>query len=106
MKALIGKSGFVVLIAVIALLAAAVLRGPHGMDALAGKRKQIQTLQERNATLAAENERKRLRIERLKHSRAEQELEIRERLKMLRPGETQFILPDQPKPEVEETKPQ
>ena len=90
------KSGFISLLAIIALVAVVALRGPNGIPALAEKRKQIQTLQEMNASLAADNERKRIRIEKLKHSRAEQELEIRERLKMLRPGETQLILPDQP----------
>jgi cell division protein FtsB len=58
------------------------------------KRKQIREFQEKNATLSAENQRKRERIQRLKTSRAEQELEIRQKLKMLRPGETQFILPE------------
>jgi cell division protein FtsB len=97
------KSGFISLLAIIALIAVIALRGPNGIPALAEKRKQIQTLQEMNASLAADNERKRIRIEKLKHSRAEQELEIRERLKMLRPGETQLILPDQP--HVEQPKP-
>ncbi len=88
------------LIAIVAVLAVIALRGPNGFPTLADKRKQIQSLQEVNSSLAADNERKRIRIERLKHSRAEQELEIRERLKMLRPGETQLILPDQPKSEA------
>jgi cell division protein FtsB len=100
MKSLLSRSGFVVLFAIIGALAAVVLRGPNGIPALVEKRKEIQTLQEMNASLAADNERKRTRIERLKHSRAEQELEIRERLKLLRPGETQLILPEQPKTET------
>ena len=93
------KSGFISLLVIIALVAVVALRGPNGIPALADKRKQIQALQEMNASLAADNERKRIRIEKLKHSRAEQELEIRERLKMLRPGEKQLILPDESKPE-------
>jgi cell division protein FtsB len=64
------------------------------MPALVERRKQVRELQETNATLAAENQRKRERIEKLKHSKAEQELEIRDRLKLGKPGETQFILPE------------
>ena len=100
MKFLAQKCGLLSLLVVIGVFAVIALRGPNGMPALTEKRKDIQVLQEVNATLAAENERKRARIEKLKNSRAEQELEIRNRLKMLRPGETQIILPDQPKPEA------
>ena len=84
---------------VVFAFAAIALRGPSASPILSEKRRTIEELQDRNATLAAENERKRQRIEKLKHSRAEQELVIRERLKLVRPGETQFILPDQPKSE-------
>ena len=72
------------------------LRGPNGVGALAEKRRQIRVLQEENASLDAENNRKRVRIDLLKNSREAQELEIRERLKLMRPGETQFILPETP----------
>jgi cell division protein FtsB len=70
-------------------------RGPNGVPALMEKRRQITAMQEQNATLAADNQRKRERIEKLDKDRAVQELEIRKRLKLLHPGETQFILPDQ-----------
>ena len=100
MKFLIRKSGFLALVAIVGVFAIIALRGPNGIQALTDKRKEIQSLQEFNASLAAENEHKRLRIEKLKHSRAEQELEIRERLKLLRPGETQLILPEEPKTET------
>ena len=69
-------------------------RGPNGVPALMEKRRQITAMQEQNATLAADNQRKRERIEKLDKDRAVQELEIRKRLKLLHPGETQFILPD------------
>jgi cell division protein FtsB len=95
MKFLAGKSGVIAFFVVIGMFAVVVLRGPDGIPALSEKRKQVQSLQEVNASLAADNERKRVRIEKLKHSRAEQELEIRRRLKLLRPGETQLILPDE-----------
>jgi cell division protein FtsB len=53
--------------------------------------------QEQNAALALENQRRRERIGRLKDSPSEQEMEIRKQLKLVRPGETTFILPDAPK---------
>jgi len=56
-------------------------------------------LEERNAALAHENELRRERLKRLQDSPSEQEMEIRKQLKLLRPGETTFILPDAPKPE-------
>jgi cell division protein FtsB len=97
MNFLVRKSGFIALVAIVGLFAVIALRGPNGIQALMNKRKEIQSLQEFNASMTADNERKRARIEKLKHSRAEQELEIRERLKLLRPGETQLILPEEPK---------
>ena len=70
-----------------------VFRGPQGFATLQQKREELRLLQEENATLAQEIQRKRERIERLRDSAAEQELVIRERLKMSRPGETTYILP-------------
>lgn len=99
MKSALRKFSVIAAALLVFALAGIALRGPSATPILNEKRREIQDLQERNATMAAENERKRLRIEKLKHSRAEQELVIRERLKLLRPGETQFILPDQPKSE-------
>jgi len=55
-------------------------------------------LEEQNAAQAAENERRRDRIRRLQQNTTEQEMEIRKQLKLLRPGETTFILEDPPKP--------
>ena len=97
MKPLLRKSGYIIIVALIGSYAAVTLRGRQGISALTERRKHVRELQEANATLAAENQRKRERIEKLKNSKAEQELEIRERLKLGKPGETQFILPEQPK---------
>jgi cell division protein FtsB len=74
-----------------------ILRGPHGIPAVLEKRRQIRALQEQNADLARENKLKRGRIQQLANNPAEQELEIRKRLKLARPGETVFIIPEQPK---------
>jgi cell division protein FtsB len=71
--------------------------GPQGVQALIQKHREIRELQEHNATLERENEQRRDRIKRLAESRSEQDMEIRKQLKLLRPGETTFILPDAPK---------
>jgi cell division protein FtsB len=97
MNLLIRKTGYLTVFVMVAVCALIALRGPQGIPALMEKRKEIRTLQEQNADLQKENEEKRDRILRLQVSDAEQELEIRNRLKLLRKGETSFILPDQPK---------
>ena len=73
------------------------LRGPHGISALFEQRNQIRQLEDENATLARENEYKRERIRKLNESASQVEIEIRDKLKKLRPGETEFILPETPK---------
>jgi cell division protein FtsB len=73
------------------------LRGPQGVPALMEKWREIRRLEEENANLQRENDYRRERIKKLQESPSEQELEIRKQLKLLRPGETSFILPDQPK---------
>jgi hypothetical protein len=64
------------------------------LQALFDKRREIQRLEELNAERAHENELRRERLKRLEDSPSEQEMEIRKQLKLLRPGETTFILPD------------
>ena len=76
------------------------MRGPQGFGALLERRAEIRQLEEENANLARENGRRRDRIRRLEDSRSEQEMEIRKQLKLLRPGETTFILPEAPPPEA------
>jgi cell division protein FtsB len=73
------------------------LKGPQGIQSLIEKHRQIRELEEQNALTALENQRRRERIHRLETSETEQEMEIRKQLKLLRPGETTFILPDGPK---------
>ena len=81
------------------------LRGPQGVGALLEKRREIRQLQEQNDAVARENQRRRERIRRLEESRSEQEMEIRKQLKLQRPGETTFILPDAPKDAPKPTTP-
>lgn len=72
-----------------------------GVPALIAKQKEIRLLEKDNAGLAREIESRRDRIQRLKQDQSEQELEIRQRLKLVRPGEKVFILqePVSQKPE-------
>lgn len=91
------RAGFVLAALLVAAYGWVALRGPQGIQALIEKRHEIRQLQEENATRALEIKRLRDRIDRLKGSKSEQEMEIRKQLKLQRPGETTFILPDAPK---------
>lgn len=81
----------------VAAYAITALRGPQGVEALLQKYREIRALEAQNTAAAVENQRRKERIERLRSSASEQEMEIRKQLKLLRPGETTFILPDAPK---------
>jgi cell division protein FtsB len=94
------RTGYFAALGIVGVYALIAFRGPQGVPVLREKRKEIQSLQEQNADLIREIDYRRKRIERLRTSQAEQEMEIRDRLKLLRPGETSFILPDQPKTET------
>ena len=67
------------------------MRGPHGVAAFTQKRQEIREIEEGNAALSRENQIKRDYIERLRKSQAEQELEIRRRLKLVKPNEKVFM---------------
>ncbi len=96
-KIVMGGKGALILLAIAIAYAWIAVSGPQGVQALLEKRREIRDLQEQNATLTREIEHRRDRIRRLEGSRSEQEMEIRKQLKLLRPGETTFILPDGPK---------
>jgi cell division protein FtsB len=72
------------------------LRGPDGIPALREKWSEIRDMEEQNAAIQRENDYRRDRIKKLESDSTEQELEIRKKLKLLRPGETSFILPAAP----------
>jgi cell division protein FtsB len=91
------RVGYIVVIALVAAYGCVALRGPQGIQALLEKRREIRQLEEQNSVQALENERRRERIRRLQESSSEQEMEIRKQLKLLRPGETTFILPENTK---------
>ncbi len=70
---------------------------PKGMHAWEDKQRQIQEMEKRNAALAQQVERKKEHVNRLKDNPAEQELEIRKRLKLLRPDEKSYIVGEEGK---------
>jgi cell division protein FtsB len=92
MKAGIFRIGYGAAIALAVVYAFFMLRGPHGIPSLLEKRQEIHQLEGDNAALARENELKKERIERLLTSAPEQELEIRKRLKLVKPNEKVYIL--------------
>jgi cell division protein FtsB len=96
-KTAMGAKGALVVLAIVIAYAWIAVKGPQGLQALLEKRHEIRQLQEQNAALTREIEHRQDRIRRLEGSRSEQEMEIRKQLKLLKPGETTFILPDAPK---------
>ena len=75
------------------------LQGPQGVPALMEKRRQKREYEKKNADLARQIEEQRARIGRFSDSPSGQELEIRQRLKLVKPDEKVFILQDpQPQP--------
>jgi len=89
-KSSVAKLGYGVAVLIAASYAFVTLRG--GIPALIQKQGEIRTLEKQNADLAREIEFRRERIQRLREDESEQELEIRQRLKLVRPGEKVFIL--------------
>jgi len=99
MKVPLGRIAYIVVFLVVAGYAVETLRGPGGIHALMEKQTQIQKLEQHNAALAKEVERMRDRIRRMDEIPAQQELEIRDRLKLVRPGEKVFLTGDPAKPD-------
>ena len=67
---------------------------PKGVHAWQDKQRQVQEMERRNANLAKDVERQKEHINRLNNNPAEQELEIRKRLKLLHPDEKLYIMGD------------
>ena len=91
MKAPFLRISYIVAFLLVAGYAIVTLHGPKGIPALIARQHQIEQAEKRNAELAREIERKREHIHRLANSPADQELEIRERLKLVHPNEKVFI---------------
>jgi cell division protein FtsB len=94
MKASLSGIGYVIAVLLVVSYGFVTLRGPKGFPVIAEKRAQIRELERRNAALAQEIERKRGHIRRLIDNPGEQELEIRDRLKLVRPNEKVYIIGD------------
>ena len=94
MRASAARIIYLVAVLVTAAYAIYALRGRQGVPALIQKQQGIRELEKQNAALAREIELKRVRIQRLQQDQSEQELVIRERLKLVKPGEKVFILQD------------
>jgi cell division protein FtsB len=92
MTSSVARLGYAVAVLVAASYAFVTLHGPQGIPALMQKQKEIRSLEKENADLAKEIESRRKRIQRLREDESEQELEIRQRLKLVRPGEKVYIL--------------
>ncbi|MGB7761266.1 MAG: septum formation initiator family protein [Bryobacteraceae bacterium] len=91
MKAPFGRTAYIVVFLLAASYAAATLGGPKGIPAVLAKQKQIHRLEEHNAQLVREIERKRDRIHRLQNDADEQGIVIQDRFKLVHPGDTVFI---------------
>jgi cell division protein FtsB len=98
MKAPLARFAYVIVFLVVATYA--FFAYPKGMHAWQEKQRQIQDMEKRNAALAQDVERKKEHVSRLVNNPAEQELEIRKRLKLLRPDEKSYIVgaPSSPAP--------
>ncbi|HLW75871.1 MAG TPA: septum formation initiator family protein [Bryobacteraceae bacterium] len=99
------RAGYALALAVVAAYGWMALRGPQGVGALLERHREMRTLEEQNAEAARAVEQRKERIRRLQESQSEQDMEIRKQLKMIRPGETTFILPDPPKDSKDGAKP-
>ena len=91
MKASLTRYAYLIAFMLVAGYAYATLVGPKGVHALLDKQAQIKAMEKRNAELDKEIERKREHIKRLGNNPADQELEVRERLKLIRKNEKVFI---------------
>lgn len=91
MKSPLVRFAYLLVFLAVAGYAFVTLRGPGGIPGLLEKQRQIQELEKRNGDLHREIERKREHIKRLENDPAEQELEIRDRLKLVSPSDKVYI---------------
>jgi cell division protein FtsB len=69
-----------------------VLQGPNGIPGLLARRREVKELEQITQKMHREIEEKQQRILRLEQNPAEQEFEIRQRLKLAKPGEKIYII--------------
>ena len=92
MKAPFTRSAYAIAFLVVIGYAFFTLRGPKCISGLLDRQRQIQEMEKRNAALAREIEQREEHIKRLTGNPAEQEMEIRQRLKLVRRGEKVYIV--------------
>ena len=92
MKAPLTRLAYVMVFLMVVSYAFFALRGPKGIPGLIEKQRQIQEMEKRNSALAREIEQKQEHIKRLSDNASEQELEIRQRLRLVHPGEKVYIV--------------
>lgn len=92
MRSPLVRVAYVVAFLAVAGYAFVTLRGPRGISALVDKQHSIQQMERQNLLLHQEIERRRERINRLIGNPTEQELEIRERLKLVQPRDKVYII--------------
>jgi cell division protein FtsB len=94
MKGSLARFAYVIAFLAVVSFAFVTLRGPRGLHALFEKQALIKEMEWRNESLGREVERKREHIKRLSENPTEQELEIRDRLKLVHPNEKVYIIGD------------
>lgn len=75
------------------------LTGPQGIPAYKKRMQEIRKLEEENANLRSENMLRHERIRKLREDPAEQDKVIREKLKQLHKGDTEFVVPEAVSPD-------
>jgi cell division protein FtsB len=88
------KTAYAIIVLCGVVYAFVTLRGPNGFQGLLNKRAQVHQFEMSNEQLHREIEQKQGRIQRLRSDPREQEIEIRERLKLAGPGEKIYIIDD------------
>lgn len=99
MKPFWKKLGWLAVISMLGVYIVLLSTGPRGLPALRRKQQQILEMRQQVADLVRDNERRRERIRLLKGDRDEQELRIRERLRLRKPGTADLYYPGHPAPE-------
>ena len=92
---LLRKLGYAGLFGMLGVYAYMMATGPRGIPVLFERQQQIEVLEQRNAELLRENERRRNRIRQLENDRETQQLEILKRLNKKLPGTQPFYLSDE-----------
>jgi cell division protein FtsB len=100
MKSLWKKLGWLALISLLGVYVVLLATGPRGFSALRRKQQQILEMRQRVADLVRDNQRRRERIRLLKEDRDEQDLRLRERLRLRKPGTADLYYPGPPGPET------